>query len=475
MSEICKLEPQSVWKFFDLICSIPHPSGHENALAEKLCAVAREAGLTARRDESGNVRIDRPAAPGFEQLPTVILQGHLDMVPASDHEFDFLTEPVTPRIDGQWVTACGTTLGADNGIGVAHALAILCDKDLKCGALAGLFTVNEETGLLGAAALPPEFLAGKYLLNCDNGDRRSFSIGCAGGARQIITFTPSWTMAKGHGVKLTLSGLKGGHSGTCIHLERGNAIKSLAEFLDLYPEISLASITSGTVDNAIPAEAAAYGASELPPAELQQFADAFVMAVKADSPNAAGLCLTVTAADTPEKVWTADFRARITAALALTPDGAFEMSENFDAVRDSSNLAIVRCSENQVEIRTSQRSLVDAERDRVCGMIASHFATFGGTAAIGNVYPASTPKPQSHLLDLAVAVRKRMNVPVELQVIHAGLESGWFALKNPDLEIISCGPYMELCHTPQERLEISSVAEFDRFIRLLLADIAGEQ
>ena len=166
MSEICKLEPQSVWKFFDLICSIPHPSGHENALAEKLCAVAREAGLTARRDEAGNVRIDRPAAPGFEQLPTVILQGHLDMVPASDHEFDFLTEPVTPRIDGQWVTACGTTLGADNGIGVAHALAILCDKDLKCGALAGLFTVNEETGLLGAAALPPEFLAGKYLLNC---------------------------------------------------------------------------------------------------------------------------------------------------------------------------------------------------------------------------------------------------------------------------------------------------------------------
>jgi len=475
MSEICKLEPQAVWKYFDLICSVPHPSGHESALAAKLCDVAREAGLTARCDAAGNVRIDRPAAPGFEQLPTVILQGHLDMVPASDHEFDFLTTPVTPRIDGPWVTACGTTLDADNGIGVAHAMAILCDKELKCGALAGLFTVSEETGLVGAAALSGDFLAGKYLLNCDNGDRRSFSIGCAGGARQIITFTPAWTTAKGTGVKLTLSGLKGGHSGTCIHLERGNAIKFLAEFLDLYPEISIASITSGTVDNAIPAEAEACGASELPPAKLQQFADAFVMAVKADLPNAADMQIAVTATETPDKVWETDFRARITAALSLVPDGAFEMSETFDAVRDSSNLAIVRCSENQVEIRTSQRSLVDTERDRICAMIANHFATFGGTVTTGNIYPASTPKPQSHLLDLASAVRKRMNAPVELQVIHAGLESGWFALKNPDLEIISCGPYMEFCHTPKERLEIESVAEFDRFIRLLLADIASEQ
>lgn len=477
MSDIINLEPRAVWHFFDLVCSIPHPSGHEQRLAEKLMEEAEKHGLSARRDAAGNVRIDRPAAPGMENLPTIILQGHMDMVPESDHEFDFINTPISPRIDGEWVTACGTTLGADNGIGVAQAMAILCDPALKCGALAGVFTFEEETGMGGAAQIDPAFLAGDYLLNCDNDSSGQFCIGCAGGARQKFTFVPEWCLPEKNacGLSITLTGLPGGHSGSCIQDDRGNAIRFLAEFLDMHPEIALCSFDAGQVDNAIPAEAVVRGASVMPPEELQKLADAFTLLIKEECTRAGNMRIIITPAALPKKVWSAKFTGQLIPALALAPDGVMAYSEEFNAVRDSSNLAIIKSSDDAVMVFTSQRSLVDAERDNVCDLVKNHFTMFGAAAEKGHIYPATTPKPASSLLALALDVRKKMGLPASVRVIHAGLESGWFSIKNPDLEILSCGPHMEEYHTPRERLSITSVQEFDRFLRLLLNSLTQQR
>lgn len=472
MSEITLLEPRAVWKYFDMICSVPHPSGYEKALAQRLKDAALAAGLSVRQDKAGNLRIDRPAAAGFENVPAVILQGHLDMVPESDHPFDFLASAVTPRIDGDWVAACGTTLGADNGIGVAHAMALLCDKELQCCALAGVFTVEEETGMGGAAAIAPEFLQGKYLLNCDNDSSGEFCIGCAGGARQVFRFVPKWQIPDGSGVSLNLSGLPGGHSGSCIHLDRGNAIRFMAEFLDMHPEIGVASFSAGKVDNAIPAECRVAGSSTLTVPELQRLADAFVLLVQQECRNAGNMRIEVAPAVLPEAVWQDDFRQRVISALALVPDGVLAFSEKYQVVRDSSNLATVASGKESVVITTSQRSIVDAERDNICALIKEHFVMFGAEAEKGAVYPATTPRENPVLLNMALQVRKNMSLSAGVRVIHAGLESGWFSIKNPDLEIISCGPHIEDYHTPGEKVSISSVQEFDRFLRLLLREIA---
>ncbi len=472
MSAITSLEPQAVWKFFDLICSVPHPSGYENALAQRLASAAEAAGLSVRQDDAGNIRIDRPAAPGYENVPTVILQGHLDMVPESDHDFDFISTAITPRIAGEWVTACGTTLGADNGIGVAHAMALLCDKNLQCGPLAGVFTVAEETGMSGAAGIAEEFLDGKYLLNCDNDSSGEFCIGCAGGARQVFRFAPEWVEPSGTGIALTLTGLPGGHSGSCIHLDRGNAIKFMAEFLDMYPEIGVAEITAGKVDNAIPAECRVCGCSAVPVGKLQTLADAFVLLVKQQCRNAGNMRLEVTPAGLPEKVWSENFRRQLVSALALAPDGVLAFSEKYDVVRDSSNLATVSAADGCVTVTTSQRSIIDSERDRVCDLIKEHFTLFGADAEKTSVYPATTPHDEPVLLNMALQLRKDMGLPAGIRVIHAGLESGWFSIKNPALEIVSCGPHIEDYHTPAEKVSIPAVQEFDRFLRELLRKIA---
>jgi dipeptidase D len=343
--------------------------------------------------------------------------------------------------------------------------------------LAGVFTFEEETGMAGAANIAPEFLQGKYLLNCDNDSSGEFCIGCAGGARQTFTFTPQWCAPEAgmQGLKIILTGLPGGHSGSCIHDDRGNAIRFLAEFLDMHPEISLCAIDAGRVDNAIPAEAVAHGASTVSPAELQKLAAAFTLLVKEECPHAENMQLIISPAELPQQLWSSEFTRKLIPALALAPDGVLAMSEEFAAVRDSSNLAIIKSAPDAVTVSTSQRSLADAERDRICELIKNHFTMFGATAAMGNVYPATTPKPHSPLRETALQIRKIMKRPASVRVIHAGLESGWFSIKNPDLEIVSCGPHIEEYHTPRERLQIDSVAEFDTFLRLLLQQIASEQ
>ncbi len=473
MSEISKLVPQKVWEVFDLICSIPHISKHEAALAEKLMELAGNAGLQVTADKTGNVIIKRPAAKGFENAEPVILQAHMDMVPASAGDFDFINCAITPYIDGEWVKARNTTLGSDDGIGVALAMALVLDKELACGPLTVILTVDEEAGMSGAANLAPEHLQGRYLLNLDGSDN-GFCIGCAGGARQEITFTPEYEDAPaGNAVEFIIDHLPGGHSGLCIHDDRGNALKFIAEFLDQQPDIRPASLHGGTADNAIPYQAKAVGISTKTVAELQQLADAYTLMIKTDCPHARNMTFQVVETAMPEKVWSEKFTKDLLSAMILVPNEVIDFDDRLNIVKTSSNLATIRTTSEKVIIRTSQRSLVDEERDRICAAVASHFELFNGKSTMGDIYPATPPQMDSKLLQTAVECAAKLQKNTTAYAIHAGLESGWFSRKNPALEIISCGPEHYDYHTPEEKLNIASVGKCDQFLRELLAALAG--
>ena len=462
MKTLHELAPHDVWKFFDLVCSIPHPSGSEAALADKLSQVAIENDLTVSRDAAGNLRIQRPAAAGLETRPAVLLQAHMDMVPlADDPGFDFRTTPVTPYVEGDWIRARGTTLGADNGIGVALAMAALCDKNLKCGPLAAIFTVDEEVGLTGAAALDAEMLAGKYLINLDGGPDGDACIGCAGGARMEFIFVPEFKTAAGIPVEITLSGMRGGHSGICIHEKRGNAVKALADFLLEHPEFEIAAFNAGGADNAIPGEGRVCGCFPGNIEELSRCAELYAVLLRKEL-DVADLKLDVAPAQTEiSQVWQPEFQRRVLSALSLVPNGVLEMDDDLQIVRTSSNLAAVFSGDERVTVRTSQRSLDDEQREHCSAMLSAHFESFGASAQIGNCYPGWKPMPESRLTRLCADIWERFaGTAMTLRAIHAGLETGAFSKKNPELELISIGPEAHGCHTPQEHLSVSSTIRF---------------
>ena len=463
MSVFDGISPQKVWKFFELVCSIPHPSGHEAALAAKLAEVAAGYGLSCRQDAAGNLRIDRPGAPGFEKSPVILLQAHLDMVPlAENSDFDFTATAITPYIDGDWVRASGTTLGADDGIGVALAMALLCDKTVECGPVSALFTVDEEVGLTGASAVSPELLAGKYLINLDGGPHGYACIGCAGGARTEFKLTPEWeNIASGSAVRITLSGMKGGHSGICIHENRGNAIKAMADFLLGQPELRIASLDAGQADNAIPAEIVCRAVFDGDIAMLKQSANLYAALLNRELQIDSVSVEVVPEQIVTEKVFSGDFQKKLLSALSMVPNGALEMDEQLHIVRSSSNMAAIATSDDVIAIRTSQRSLDDEQRLLTSAMITAHFEAVGAAAVSGNSYPGWKPQPESRLTGVCCDVwEKRSGKPMKLGAIHAGLETGAFSKKNPDLELISIGPEAHGCHTPQECLSISSTCDF---------------
>lgn len=474
MSEISNLSPQNVWKFFDLICSIPHPSGHEAALAEKLKQIATEAGLLCRMDKAGNLRIDRPASPGKEYLPRIIFQAHLDMVPvAEDENFDFTTTPVTPYIDGDVVRARGTTLGGDDGSGVALAMALLTDKDLQCGPLSGLFTIGEEIGLTGAAALDDELLEGKYLINLDCGPLGCATIGCAGGARQEFKFIPEYeNCTAGIPLQITLTGLQGGHSGESIDKNRGNAIKSLAAFLLEQPQIKLVSFNSGSADNAIPHEAQAQVWFDGDLKQLQNHAAIFELLLKNELKRDEVKLKISEVSNLSLQTLTSEKQQKLLTALSLAPNGVFEFDDELQIVRTSSNLAAVFTENDLIRIRTSQRSLDDAARENASAMLAEHFALAGCSAEIISPYPGWNPVPECCLVQSCCKVWKSMhNEPLKLNAIHAGLECGILGKKNPELELISLGPGEPGCHTPKEYLQIENVALCYDFLKAVCLNL----
>lgn len=477
-SLLAKLEPAPVWRLFDAICAIPHPSGHETRLAAALAALAEKNGLAVRIDVTGNLRIDRPASPGFEDSPMILLQGHLDMVPQAlaTVDFDFTREPIPLTVEDGWVrSAAGTTLGSDDGIGVAAAMALLLDPELKCGPLAGVFTVSEEVGLNGALALSAEFLKGDFLLNLDSEEEGQLYIGCAGGARlEIDVELPQAAVPPGYtGLCCEIKNLAGGHSGVDIHLRRGNAVAFLARLLEKLPEFEVAALSGGTLDNVIPREAVAFGAADparLAALRLRAANRALEFAREFDAPP--DFAVELRPAVLPERVWERSFREKLVALLATCPNGVRSMDRALDVVRTSTNLAAVKTDGAQLKIRTSQRSLVDAERQKLTDEIAAHFVPAGGRPTVDNSYPGWEPDPESELLRTAESLyRELFGTPPQVKVIHAGLECGILAGINPALQMISFGPTLIHPHSPSEKLNIASVGRFYEFLRKLVSQL----
>ncbi len=465
------LEPKKIWKYFKEILEIPRPSKKEEKIREYLLNFGKQHHLETLTDEVGNVLIRKPATPGMENRKTVVLQSHIDMVceKNSDVEHDFEHDPIEVYIEDGWVKAKGTTLGADDGIGVAAALAILDSDDIPHPPLEALFTVDEETGLTGAFGLKPDFLKGKILLNLDSEDEGQLFIGCAGG-QDTLAWLPydKEPVPEGYtAFKVMVSGLMGGHSGDDINKNRGNANKILNRFLweNLKSlDIKLHVFDGGNLRNAIAREAfAVVLVPEDKKEELLQKAKEFKAMIRAEfhktEPN---LNVEVLSAEVPEYVVDEDSTYELLNAVYACPHGVIAMSQDIeDFVETSTNLASVKFQEEEILITTSQRSSVESRKQDVTNMVVSVFNLAGARTETSDGYPGWTPDPDSEIVDLTSKLYKKLfHQDPEVLAIHAGLECGLIGDKYPGMDMISYGPTIKGAHSPDERLEIESVKKF---------------
>ncbi len=480
---VSALEPTPIWRHFDRILAIPRGSKNEEGMRQYVRAVAAARGLATTTDGAGNVVVRVPATPGREEAAPLALQSHLDMVAEknSDVVFDFAVDAIRPRREGDYLYATGTTLGADNGIGVAAMLALMEAGDVEHGALELLFTIDEETGLTGAAELDPRSLTAKRLLNLDTEEEYALYVGCAGGAGTDLAI-PLETMFGADGLtalSLRLSGLKGGHSGVDIHLQRGNAISLLARAMKaLWSDFRFeaARIEGGNMHNAIPREATAL--VRVASGEVKRFERALEAQVATIAAELVGVeegvrVEVVTATDgISAEVWTDGTTARVLALLVALPHGVLAMSHDLPGlVETSTNLSKVRSDGGTLRIHQSNRSSVMSALRATQQRIAAFADLAGGEAAQSEGYPGWKPDMGSALL----ATLKEVHVATfgreaEIQAIHAGLECGLIGEKFPGMEMSSFGPQIEFPHSPDERVLIPSVG---RFWQLLTASLAA--
>ncbi len=479
-SVLNQLQPARVWQMFEDICQVPRPSKKEERIGQFLMDFARIHNLNARKDEAGNVLICKPGTKGREGRPVVILQSHMDMVceKNSDSAHDFENDPIIPYIDGEWVKAKGTTLGADDGIGMAAQMAILVADDIEHGPLECLFTVDEETGLTGAAALKPGFMNGKILLNLDSEDEGELFIGCAGGIDTVayLDFKRRVVPINHAAYKVSVSGLKGGHSGDDIHRGLGNANKILTRFLwEAMREhkVRLAHIDGGNLRNAIAREARAVimvpMKAETP---LLEYARTFAAAVTEEigmvEPNVQIKFETTTQ---PDYIINKRSARRLINALYACPHGVIAMSQRMPGmVETSTNLASVKVREdNVVMITTSQRSDLESAKIDIARMVESVFLLAGCRVTHSDGYPGWAPNPASAILKTTVdSYRDLFGHEPVVRSIHAGLECGLFLEKYPYLDMVSFGPTLRGVHSPDERINIPSVQKFwDHLISIL--------
>lgn len=475
------LPDNAFWRTFLKICTIPHPSGHEAALRDDLAGTARKAGLGVRIDARGNLAVDRPAAPGCEHFPTVILQGHMDMVPqaAAGVSFDFERDPIRPLVEGEWVTTGNrTTLGADDGVALAGAMELMTDPTLHCGALRALFTVEEETGLGGAAELDPNFLEGDILFNLDSG-AGGFTAGCAGGTRsEGCCAMPKTAPTLGNlGVTIKIGHLHGGHSGSDIHRNFGNANVILIALLREFPTLELSAISGGTLDNALSRDAEASGA--LPQellAHLQERARVLAAELNRTLEHnpAQPITVAVEAGAAPAAVWPGPRQQELLAMLASLPAGLLERSAD-GASETSANLAVIRGQAGEsFRVVEHMRSLFNARREALAESVLDKMRRGGLNAHIVSQYSGWSPATDSPLAHFARQVyRDVVGHEPEFRVTHGGLEPGIFSGKNPRLAMLSFAPEHIDLHSPAERLNIASVAEFRALLRALV-ERAGE-
>jgi dipeptidase D len=472
------LEPKSIWSYFLELSKIPRGSKNESAAADWVADQARTLGCAVERDEVGNVIIRKPATHGREGRPTACLQAHVDMVceknEGTDH--DFTKDPIQIWQDGDLLRAKGTTLGADNGIGVVAALAVLASKDIAHGPIEALITIDEETGLTGADGLKPGCLKAKFLLNLDSEEEGFLTIGCAGGVDSIATrkLTRTAPPAGSRPYRLKVFGLKGGHSGIDINAGRGNAIRLLAQvlgFLKLEFELSLASIKGGNKRNAIPREASAM--IFLDPAKEPAFRKAVAdhethwrAALGAFDP---GLHLALEPGEATQAMSATDAGALIHLLLAL-PHGVEAMSPDIKGlVQTSTNFGVIDTRDDAVEVNLLTRSSIDASKVALTERIAATCALAGFESHTSGGYPGWKPEPTASLVRILNDANQAVfGQPLEVIAIHAGLECGIIGEKYPGMEMVSFGPNMWDVHTPDEHVSVSSVGNFWKLLVAVL-------
>ena len=464
-----ELKPAIVFEEFAKINQIPRPSKHEEKIIAYLKSAGEELGLPTTVDETGNVIIRKPATPGMENKPCVILQSHSDMVCESlaGKEIDFHNDPIETYVDGEWLCADRTTLGADDGIGCAMELALLRSNDIEHGPIECVFTRDEETGLTGAMGMKAGFMTGEYLINLDSEDEGQFFISCAGGVNTTATFRYEREEAP-QGfffMKAEVKGLKGGHSGDDINKKRANALKLLARFL--YQEsqkmpLRLAVIDCGKAHNAIPREGVAVFA--VPVSEKEQVRidwNVFLSDVQEEYHVTEGQQELLLGSTEAQKVIENAVAQRIIMALQAIDNGVFNMCQSEELawlVETSSNLASIHTHDTEAVVVTSQRSCVMSQRANMAATVKACFQLAGAEVEQGDGYPAWQPRANSHLVDVTVQTyRKLFNKEPKVIGIHAGLECGLFAERYPNLDMVSMGPTLRGVHTPEERLHIPSV------------------
>lgn len=480
--KLSSLNPNALWSIFEDFCNIPHPSKNEELIVKYVKNMGHELGLETIVDNIGNVLIRKPATPGYEDRLTVILQSHLDMVPQknNDTQHDFEKDPINVYVDNGWVRARGTTLGADNGIGAAAALAILQNKDISHGPLECLFTVDEETGMTGAFALQKGLMKGDILINLDSEDEGELYIGCAGGIDTKVVFNYKTINVAGEsqGYDIIVKGLKGGHSGLDIHLGRGNANKLLTRILwqaNRNLSLQLASISGGNLRNAIPREAEAKVV--VPMAHSQAFirsADQLIQQIKKELQNTEPtLEIIIKPCTAPSEIIEPEITTRLLNSLYACPNGVIRVIDDMpDVVETSTNLSIVKSSDGIVEINSLQRSSSDSAKEDLCNMIRSVFELAGASVEHKGSYPGWKPNLDSNILKTMLKVFDNMyDKSPRIKVIHAGLECGIIGGIYPGLDMISIGPTIRHPHSPDEKVEIKSVGFFWDFLLETLKNI----
>ena len=478
--EIKDLQPRLVWEAFDAITKVPRPSKHEEQIRAYLLDYAQRHSIEAKTDEVGNVVMKKPATPGYEKAPTVVLQAHMDMVAEknSDVEHDFLKDPIQTYIDGDWVKAKGTTLGADNGIGMAAALAAMADEEIQHGPLEALFTVNEEIGLEGAERLGKDMISGKILINLDSEDDGEIFIGCAGGidTTAIFTYKRSFAPDKFTFYRVRVSGLLGGHSGGDIHLGRANANKVIARFIwecSNRWDIEVSSFKGGNLRNAIPREAeAVFGIHSDHKNEVGQYLDQYKQEIETEFKGVEpSMKLEIEEVEKPEYCIDSATSLKLIRALYSAPHGVVSMSKDIEGlVETSTNLAAVKMQkDDEIIVTTSQRSSLESRKNDIAGQVEAHFQLAGAEVSHSDGYPGWAPNVESEIMKVsAEAYEELFGVKPKIKAIHAGLECGLFLKKYPHLDMVSIGPTMRGVHSPDEQLLIPTVDKFWKHLCLVL-------
>ena len=476
------LEPKLVWHHFYEISQIPRGSGNEEAVGEYIISVAKRNNLDYKKDDLGNIIVSKPATTGKENSTGTVIQGHTDMVCEKNNDtvHDFMKDPIKLIKDGEWMKADGTTLGADNGIGVCYALAVMEENSIEHPPMEFLFTVDEETGLTGATELKSDFVKGKILINLDSEEEGAFYIGCAGGQHTILRKSIDWRTANsGYTTfKVKIGGLRGGHSGLNIHEGFGNSIKLLSRFLYGLSEkinFQLASFAGGSKHNAIPREAESIILVQDKDSELLKvFVKEFDRIVKNELHfSDKDVFLEISETTVVEKVFSDDLKDSLIRLLYSIPHGVIEMSHAVEGlVETSTNMAIAKIKDNKLELLTSQRSSVASSISDIAGKVKSIGELAGFDVEEGGGYPAWEPNPDSALLKFATdAYKDTTGQEAEVKAIHAGLECGIIGEKYEGMDMISFGPTIEGAHSPDERVHIQSVKNCWNFLLELLKKI----